>query len=512
MRKIIFSIIFHFLFVNLAFGERSLLQQTPEKKMHVLLNVSGDSPYSNSAQGGSLATFNAAVLGQLLKYDKHFIIEPGLLEDAFYDFETTEYVLILRENTYFHNGREANSKDLEFSLLRGFFTNHPTYYNMFFGNIIGVDKIEKLGLKKFESGVVSGLKIIDKYTVRIKLSVHNPDFLYYLVEPYFSLVPIEELEDNYMVWKKYPVGAGSYSVVEPGFQDGIVKIKKNNLSLTKSPDLIYFYTKDKKDIHYDISLVDQINYKQKGYNTFYSEHPRYVNSIYFTNNNPLGISYEFKKFIQAALDRKPMQKLIAASDVTYELLPKSYWGRNSIPDPYNPKLAQELFDSLPKKLRDKKWNVPVFAGKEKDILADEIKNQLAKYGFKISFFPSTEKFISKKTAENTPFEISGCITFQLDPLIMFAQFTNKSPDLYEKPPFDKNLENLYENALMALTKEDKVERVQALSQYVNEKAYIIPLLERKSIIFYNPNTIESLGKQDQALIFFASRVEMKKLK
>lgn len=504
MRTIILTVFINLLFIKFVFGAT---------KMHVLLNVSGISPYSNLAQGGSLATFNAAVLGQLLKYDSHYMIEPGLLEEAFYDFKTNEYVLILRKNTYFHSGREATAKDLEFTLLRGFFTKYTSYYGMFFGNISGIDQIEKRGLTKFESGVVPGVKIIDNYTVRVKLSIPNPDFLYYLAEPYFSLVPIEELEDNYMDWKTYPVGAGSYSVVTSGFQNGVVVIKKNDPSLTKAPDLIYFHTINEKNIHYDISLIDIENDKQKGYSTFYSEHPRYVHSIYFTNNNALGISYDFKKFIQAALDRKAIQKLIPATDVTYELLPKNYWGRSIIPDPYNPRLAQKLFNSLPKKLRKKIWNIPVFGGNQldKNILANEIKKQLANYGFNITFFPSTEKFISKETAKKTPFEISGNITFQLDPLIMFAQCIDKSPDLYEKPSFDQKLEDLYELASKAQTKNDKVKAVQTLSQYINEKAYIIPLLERKTIIYYNPNTIENLGKQDQAIIFFASRVEIKKI-
>ena len=50
------------------------------------------------------------------------MIEPSVLEDAYYDFKTHKYFLKLKEKTFFHNDREAISKDQEFSVLRGFYT------------------------------------------------------------------------------------------------------------------------------------------------------------------------------------------------------------------------------------------------------------------------------------------------------------------------------------------------------------------------------------------------------
>lgn len=214
--------------------------------MYVLINESEDNPYSETAQGGTLATFNAAVLGQLLSYDKNYRVEPNLLEKAYYDIKNHEYILKLKKNIYFHNGRHANSKDLEFSLVRVSFTKYRSFYKIFLGNIAGIDKIERLNLTQFESGSVSGVKIVDNYTVRIKLSTQNPNFLYSLVNSYFSLVPKEAFEDNYIIWKKYPIGAGPYSVVSPGYQGNIVELKKYDLSLINAPNKIYFHTKRKR--------------------------------------------------------------------------------------------------------------------------------------------------------------------------------------------------------------------------------------------------------------------------
>ncbi len=505
MKVLIINIFLNFLFIHFAYGVTNI---------HVLLDVSNEKPYSINARSNTLTTFQATVLGQLLRYDNNLMLEPSILEHAYYDFKTNNYILKLKEKTFFHNGREANSIDLEFSLLKGFYTKYSSYDKMFLGNINGVEEIEKLKLTKFKSGIVPGVKIIDKYTLSIKLKSPNPDFLYVLTEPSFSLIPIEEImDDNYLEWKKYPIGAGNYAVIEGGYQNGVIQLKKYDLSLKNAPDKIYYYTKIKKEVQYDISLVDFENHSNIGYKTFFTKYPRSINTLFFTNNNPLGLSYNFRKFMQAALDRTAMQKLIPGSSVSTELLPKYNWGRKQLNDSYNPKEAQKLYLSLPKELRESEWQVPVFGGNQQDrkILSMEIKNQLSKYGFKISPFPSNKKFLSKKTAAKSPFEISGLIIIQMDPIITFSSLNKNAYNLYEKPLFDQKLEDLYELAFKAHSKEEKVTRIQTLSQYINEKAYLIPLLERKQIIYYNPKTIESLGNQDQAQLFIISRVEIKKI-
>jgi len=50
------------------------------------------------------------------------------------------------------------------------------------------------------------------------------------------------------------------------------------------------------------------NTKQNRYQKYYSELPDSVFGLTFTNVNPLGNSLEFRKFVQAALDREALQK------------------------------------------------------------------------------------------------------------------------------------------------------------------------------------------------------------
>ena len=244
--------------------------------------------------------------------------------------------------------------------------------------------------------------------------------------------------------------------------------------------------------------------------------PDSVFGLTFTNINPLGNSLEFRKFVQAALDREALQKLAFGFSAAFENYPRTYWGVKRLKNPYNPELAQKLFNSLPKELRDKEWNVSVYSsGNEikgnKKLFIDEIKNQLAIYGFKMNYFPITEKFLPKKYAENTPFDISFFQIDHFDSLFKFARLLNNGPDEFVKPLFDQKLEDLYESAFKAKTKEIKAKAIEDLSEYVHENAFWIPLLDAKTVYYIDPKTIKNIGKKGGEMkVFFASKVEMQK--
>ena len=483
-------------------------------KLNVLLNDSGNNPYSDSAPSSVRSAIESAVFGKLLSLQNNMIV-PSLLEDAYYDSKSKEYVLTIKKNIYFQNKRQVTIEDLEFSLLRLFFTNEKSFGKAALMNIEGLDEIQKQRLTKFKSGVVSGVKIKNDYTLTIKLITPDPDFLYILTDTAFSIAPMEEFQDNYMDWKSYPIGAGPYSIVPPGFKNGVVELKKHDKSLIKAPDSVKFYTKKIKDIHYDLSFMKLENTKQNRYQKYYSELPDSVFGLTFTNVNPLGNSLDFRKFVQAALDREALQKLASGFSAAFENYPNTNWGIKKLSNPYDPELAQNLFQSLPKNLRDKEWNVSVYnSGSEikgnKKLFIDEIKRQLGLYGFKMTYFPITEKFLPKKYAEETPFDISFFQIDHFDTLFKFARLLNNGPDQFVKPLYDEKLEALYKNAFNATTKELKLKNIETLSEYVHEKAYWIPLLDAKTVYYYDPNTIDKIGKKgDDLNIFSASNVEMK---
>ncbi len=212
-------------------------------------------PYENNSPNNAKETVLTQVLGTLLDI-KDEAIYPKTLKNAFFDYINQEYVLELKENQYFHNNRLVTLDDLEFSLLRHHYSAAGQIRKGFLGTIVGIDKIAELKLKKYERGVVSGIKQEIPNKLRIKLENTDPDFLYKLTSWRFSLVPMEELKDNFLDWKKYPVGVGPYKVLEPGFQNGHMRLQKFDQTLTEAVDELNIYTEVKEGVEYDISVID----------------------------------------------------------------------------------------------------------------------------------------------------------------------------------------------------------------------------------------------------------------
>lgn len=81
-------------------------------EVNILLGDTNEAPYSELAPGRILSTFNAAVLGQLIKTDQNYNLIPGHLESWNWDFHTSEYVLKMRPGLKFHNGKPASFGEL----------------------------------------------------------------------------------------------------------------------------------------------------------------------------------------------------------------------------------------------------------------------------------------------------------------------------------------------------------------------------------------------------------------
>lgn len=483
----------------------------------ILLTTGGGSPYAENTAGDILATFNAAVLGQLVVTDEAFNLNPGLLESFRFDFKSSRYILKLKPNLRFHNGRLANSADLEFSLLRGFFSSNRSFYNIYLNNIAGIEAI-KPG-QKFETGAVSGVRVVDSHSVSVSLKSPNPSFLHSLSQPFFSLVPIEELKTGYLEWKGAPVGAGPYKVKGNGYHEGRVTLElvDNSLKEAGAPQTVEIWTTlDPKHGKFDIMTNLPADMETKGYRTYVTEMPASVRTIFFSNKNVLGQNPNFRAAVQKAIDRVEMSSEIADLAVTYEMLPRHFWGRSRRPAPFSLKQAREEIAKVPKELLAKTWRIPMF-GKGKLTerqahYADKITKQLAKIGIKVEFYPNPEKFLSEATAIESPFRVSGRVTDYVDPLIMFASFQSDSPYKYDQPSGNDKaeFEKLYREAAQAKSLDIRHETVRRLSEFVVNRSVAVAISEEKVIYYYNPATIESFGPQPMPLVLLVQNIRMNK--
>lgn len=497
-------------------AEKSVDRSPSNSACKILLSTGGGSPYAENTSGDVLSTFNAAVLGQLVVTDETFNLHPGLLESFQFDFKSSKYILKLGPHLAFHNGRMATSADLEFSLLRGFFSQNRSFYNIYLNNIAGTEAI-KPG-QKFKSGSVSGVEIVDDLTVSVLLKVPNPSFLHSLSQPFFSLVPIEEMKGDYLNWKSVPIGAGPYRVVG-GFKEGLVRLElvDNTLKVAGAPSAVDILTGlDSVDAPYDIVANVPANVIGPNYKEFVTSMPASVRTIFFSNKNVLGQNPHFRAAVQKAINRGEIVGQISDLAVTNELLPRHFWGRTKRLDPYSLEDAKKEISHVPADLLKKIWRVPIFSSgsltERQAYMAGKIQHQLAKVGIKMEFYASPEKFISEKMAIESPFRLSGRVTDYVDPLIMFASFESQSPYKFDQPSGVEKVEfeRLYDKAAKAKSLESRYETVRKLSEFVVSHSLAVAISEEKVIYYYNPQTVLSLGSQPTPLILLIQNIRMKR--
>jgi ABC-type transport system substrate-binding protein len=453
------------------------------RTIKIFLDDSGQLPYEENAAAGKLSFFNIHVLGQLLQVTDSLAVEPALLEKAEFDFKNKEYILKLRPGTKFHNSRTANSKDLEFSLLRGFFSKNQSFYRNYLGNIDGIEDI-KIG--KFRSGSVRGVRIIDDLTIGVKLSKPNPSFVQSLANPYFSLVAMEALDETYLKWKNVPVGAGDYRVDANSSTKGITRIMKVNADLP-GPESADLFTQDISS-SYDISILptDKIENKLAAMPVL----PGLTQTLFLSRLNVLSSNENFRKALIHGLNRQKISAFLPGSAPSWEMLPSHFWGRSGERQLFNVELAKRFADKIPLELREKKWVLHLFNGqKEPPPYVSELISQINGLGFRFRYETTTEKFRSLESATEIPLYLAGRVTDYIDPLIMFASFLPTGHDPYQTFKSDPEFEAGYKKAAESITLDSRVETVKELSHLLSDKIVCVPILERRLPAYYNSKNI-----------------------
>jgi ABC-type transport system substrate-binding protein len=197
-------------------------------------------PYEFKTSTGVLCIIHPVLYGYLLRSSEAQEISPGIIEK--WEFDHKDTFTLKLGNTKFHNGREVNAKDLEFSIIRGFISDYPNYNKIHFSDIDGIEKL-KVG-EKYQSGMASGIQVVDQITLKIKIKNKNPMFLINFTIPFVPLVPIEELSENYYTWKNTPVGAGPYRIQDQ-FKDHVLTLVKSD-QLHSGANKIEYHSERKK--------------------------------------------------------------------------------------------------------------------------------------------------------------------------------------------------------------------------------------------------------------------------
>lgn len=481
----------------------------PKQKLSVWIDSLGKLPYlNNQAPPYSEHSLYAAVLGSLLQTDKSYNLQPYFLRAWNWDHKDNAYLLELRDDLLFHNGRKVTSEDVEFSILRGALSGPDNYFRVFFSNIVGYQAL--VPGTKYQSQMIDGIKILDPLRLKIRLGAPNPSFLHNLSYTFCSLVPKEALASDYMTWKTLPIGAGPFRVIGVEEANRVIHLEKFDGKLDqKVPDEIALSTAEfpKQE---DLALW---NWDPMGpkFTRVVGDHADAVIFILFNYNHPLGKDERFRRAVSLAVDKSALTQGFDYLAPTYNFLPSHFWGRAKLSGATDLAQAKALLKSLPKDLQTllkKSIRVPVRATMKPQAAFTRLEKQLRNAGLDVTLHADPKKYWDHTHAETLMWIVSF-VMGDVDPVLKFGVLRESGPLRPFVPSGEKMLETLYQQAAQASSLDIRVDTVSKLSKYVYDKSLVVPLMERKPVHWYNPEKVADLGVQDGGYWFYLERVRLK---
>lgn len=148
------------------------------------------------------------ILQGLVKLDTNGKPVPAVAESWDVSQDGTVYTFHLRHGVKFQNGREVKAADFQYSFERLMDPKEAAQPVDLLQDVVGV-KAYQAGTAKH----ISGIKVIDDYTLQITLKSINVDFLYNLAQVGAEVVPQEVVKKLGRDFGLEPVGCGPFKFV-----------------------------------------------------------------------------------------------------------------------------------------------------------------------------------------------------------------------------------------------------------------------------------------------------------
>ncbi len=163
------------------------------------------------------------VFGGLVTIDRNLKTVPDLAESWRISPDGKTYTFSIRKDAKFHSGKTVTARDVKWSLERAADPKtQSTTVDTYLGDIIGVK--EKL---RGQSQEITGVKVIDDYTIEITIDAPKAYFLSKLTYPTGFVLDRDNVESR-KDWFDKPNGTGPFKLTEyvPG----------DHLILARNPD------------------------------------------------------------------------------------------------------------------------------------------------------------------------------------------------------------------------------------------------------------------------------------
>lgn len=173
------------------------------------LFLSGGQPHTidpaltHGGAGGQVG----AIFSGLVSLDENLQVVPDLAESWEVSDDGTVYTFHLRRGAHFHDGKPVTAHDVKFSWERAAdpATESDTV-ETYLGDILGV-KAKCRG----EADQISGVEVVDDYTLRVTIDAPKVYFLAKLTYPTSFVLDEENLQDE--AWEHHPNGTGPFRLL-----------------------------------------------------------------------------------------------------------------------------------------------------------------------------------------------------------------------------------------------------------------------------------------------------------
>jgi oligopeptide transport system substrate-binding protein len=452
-------------------------------------------PWCENASIITRQTFNSAVLSSLASFDSNHEMKPVCLESFIWNEKNKEYIFTLKLGLYFTNGRKVTIEDLEFSILRPLFSSIKNEGNIALFNIKGAKEI--ISGQEYKSGIVKGLKIINKNSLSISLCCSCQNLIHILTKSNNFLVPMEELNGDLLSWKKWPVGVGPYEVTNEDKEFRTYTLELfDPKKYPNAPHKILF--QQERLLKPDVSIKDALALDDLYYEQSALKDTLGVRIFSFNFSSELGKNASFRKAVSLCLRRKEIsENTLLRTRPLNEFLIKGIKGRIGVEENFNLIKAQKLFQKSLGSKNDQTYIIP--CSPDFDYLGigykEEICKQLKEAGLKVEFqISDLHSNHFQGEFQQSPFLLHSQVVDYYEPLLNFMAIQKEISEVNYYPGRSM-FDELISEAKNSLNKENLITHLERLSKYFVENNVVIPLFEIPSIAYYNSKKIKSIGEQ-----------------
>lgn len=184
----------------------------------------GDPPTLDPANSGDAesAVYINEIFSGLVSFNKDLKIVPEIAQTFDISSNGTVYTFHLRQDAKFHDGRPVTAQDFKYSLERAADPKtHTAVSPLYLSDIVGfMDKYNS------KADTISGVKVVDNYTLQLTIDGSKSYFLAELTHPVAFVVDKNNVEGPNQPWYLKPNGTGPF-MLDSWQQGQEIVLKKN---------------------------------------------------------------------------------------------------------------------------------------------------------------------------------------------------------------------------------------------------------------------------------------------